>query len=97
MIGGMSGVTADVIPFGTVVGNRAKLSGLNVLGLKRRNVKKKEILELRKAFKNIFLSKKLTLKKRVDILIKKKPKERTINVLLKFLKEDSDRSFCLPD
>ena len=58
---------------------------------------KKEILELRKAFKNIFLSKKLTLKKRVDILIKKKPKERTINVLLKFLKEDSDRSFCLPD
>ena len=97
MIGGMSGVTADVIPFGTVVGNRAKLSGLNVLGLKRRNVQKKEILELRKAFKNIFLSKKLTLKKRVDILIKKKPKERTINVLLKFLKEDSDRSFCLPD
>ena len=61
MIGGMSGVTADVIPFGTVVGNRAKLSGLNVLGLKRRNVQKKEILELRKAFKNIFLSKKLTL------------------------------------
>ena len=49
--------------------------------------KKKEILELRKAFKNIFLSKKLTLKKRVDILIKKKPKERTINVLLKFLKK----------
>ena len=97
MIGGMSGVTADVIPFGTVVGNRAKLSGLNVLGLKRRNVQKKEILELRKAFKNIFLSKKLTLMKRVDILIKKKPKERTINVLLKFLKEDSDRSFCLPD
>ena len=42
MIGGMSGVTADVIPFGTVVGNRAKLSGLNVLGLKRRNVQKKK-------------------------------------------------------
>ena len=96
MIGGMSGVTADVIPFGTVVGNRAKLSGLNVLGLKG-EMFKKEILELRKAFKNIFLSNKLTLKKRVDILIKKKPKERTINVLLKFLKEDSDRSFCLPD
>ena len=31
MIGGMSGVTADVIPFGTVLGNRAKLSGLNIL------------------------------------------------------------------
>ena len=57
MIGGMSGVTADVIPFGTVVGNRAKLSGLNVLGLKRRNVQKKEILELRKAFKIFFCQK----------------------------------------
>ena len=84
MIGGMSGVTADVIPFGTVVGNRAKLSGLNVLGLKRRNVQKKEILELRKAFKNIFLSKKLTLKKRVDILIKKNLKKERLMYFLNF-------------
>ena len=41
MIGGMSGVTADVVPFATVIGNRAKLSGLNILGLKRRLTKKK--------------------------------------------------------
>ena len=54
MIGGMSGVTADVIPFGTVVGNRAKLSGLNIIGLKRKNYKKDEISELRKVFKFIF-------------------------------------------
>ena len=40
MIGGMSGVTADVVPFATVMGNRAKLSGLNILGLKRRSTKK---------------------------------------------------------
>ena len=43
MIGGMSGVTADVIPFTTVMGNRAKLSGLNLVGLKRSNYEKKEI------------------------------------------------------
>ena len=55
MIGGMSGVTADVIPFSTVMGNRAKLSGINILGLKRRNIKKKEISEFRKIFKYIFL------------------------------------------
>ena len=40
MIGGMSGVTADVVPFATVLGNRAKLSGINILGLKRRLIKK---------------------------------------------------------
>ena len=41
MIGGMSGVTADVIPFTTVMGNRAKLSGLNLVGLKRSNYEKR--------------------------------------------------------
>ena len=40
MIGGMSGVTADVTPFSTVMGNRAKLSGLNLVGLKRSGYKK---------------------------------------------------------
>ena len=37
MIGGMSGVENDVIPYGSAMGNRAHLSGLNVVGLKRRN------------------------------------------------------------
>ena len=52
MIGGMSGVTADVVPFSTVMGNRAKLSGLNLVGLKRNNFDKNEITELRKVFKS---------------------------------------------
>ena len=34
-VGGMSGVEKDVIPFGMVLGNRAYLSGLNIVGLKR--------------------------------------------------------------
>ena len=37
MVGGMSGVENDVIPYGSVVGNRAHLSGLNLVGLKRRD------------------------------------------------------------
>ena len=54
MIGGMSGVTADVIPFSTVMGNRAKLSGINILGLKRRNIKKKRKYQNLEKFLNIF-------------------------------------------
>ena len=72
MIGGMSGVTADVIPFSTVMGNRAKLSGINILGLKRRNVKKKEISEFRKIFKYIFLNNEFTFRDRIKEVMKKK-------------------------
>lgn len=96
MIGGMSGVTADVVPYSTVVGNRAKLSGLNILGLKRRNIKKNEISELRKVYKYIFHSNEDTLRKRVINMKKKKFKEKTIQIFLEFLSEDSNRSFTLP-
>ncbi len=97
MIGGMSGVTADVVPFSTVLGNRAKLSGLNVLGLKRRDVAKKEILELRKVFKTLFYNSENTLKYRANYLSEKKPRQKTIQKLLMFLEKRSDRSFCMPD
>lgn len=54
MIGGVSGVEADVIPFGSVIGNRARLAGLNVIGLKRRGFDKTQIMRLRSAFRTLF-------------------------------------------
>jgi UDP-N-acetylglucosamine acyltransferase len=54
MIGGVSGVEGDVIPFGSVIGNRARLAGLNVIGLKRRGFDKSEIMTLRAAFQCLF-------------------------------------------
>lgn len=56
MIGGVSGVEADVIPFGTVLGNRARLAGLNVIGLRRRGFDRAQIGRLRAAFKLMFAS-----------------------------------------
>ncbi len=96
MIGGMSGVTADVIPFGTVMGNRAKLSGLNIIGLKRKNVEKKEISELRKVYKFIFHEKTKTFDVRLNKIISENHQYYTIKTLLSFLKRNSERSFCLP-
>ncbi len=96
MIGGMSGVTADVVPFSTVIGNRAKLSGLNLVGLKRNKFKKNEIIELRKAFKYIFFSKNKTLNDRVIEIKKKKLNFYTIDSILCFLKSKSKRSFIMP-
>ncbi len=54
MVGGASGVEADVIPFGTVLGNRARLTGLNVVGLKRRGVDRAGLHRLRAAFRLLF-------------------------------------------
>ena len=54
MIGGVSGVEAEVIPFGSVIGNRARLAGLNVVGLRRRGFDKAQILRLHVAFGSLF-------------------------------------------
>jgi UDP-N-acetylglucosamine acyltransferase len=54
MIGGVSGVEADVIPFGSVLGNRARLAGLNLIGLKRRGFDRGQIQQLRAAFRQLF-------------------------------------------
>ena len=54
MIGGVSGVEGDVIPFGSVIGNRARLAGLNVIGLKRRGFDAAQIRTLRAAFRVMF-------------------------------------------
>ncbi|MBV9537710.1 MAG: acyl-ACP--UDP-N-acetylglucosamine O-acyltransferase, partial [Acidisphaera sp.] len=55
IIGGMSGVERDVIPFGSVTGNRASLDGLNIVGLKRRGHQRAAIHALRAAFRELFL------------------------------------------
>ena len=54
MVGGVSGVEADVIPFGSVIGNRARLAGLNVVGLRRRGVERARLHRLRAAFRHLF-------------------------------------------
>ncbi len=54
MVGGVSGVEADVIPFGSVIGNRARLAGLNVIGLRRRGVDKARLHTIRAAFRALF-------------------------------------------
>jgi UDP-N-acetylglucosamine acyltransferase len=54
MVGGASGVEADVIPFGTVLGNRARLTGLNIVGLRRRGVDRSGLHRLRAAFRTLF-------------------------------------------
>ena len=55
MIVGMSGVRADVIPWGMAQGPLANLVGINVVGLRRRGFARPEILRLREAYRDLFL------------------------------------------
>lgn len=54
MVGGVTGVEADVVPFGMVMGNRAALTGMNVVGLARRGYERARIRRLRLAFRQLF-------------------------------------------
>ncbi|MEM9715895.1 MAG: acyl-ACP--UDP-N-acetylglucosamine O-acyltransferase [Pseudomonadota bacterium] len=58
MIGGLAAVVSDVIPYGTVIGERAHLGGLNLVGLKRSGIDRELIDGLRHAYKSMFLSDK---------------------------------------
>jgi UDP-N-acetylglucosamine acyltransferase len=67
MVVGLSGVRADVIPFGLVQGPLADLVGLNVVGMRRRGLSKIEIHRLRKAYDRMFFGEG-TFRERFDHL-----------------------------
>jgi UDP-N-acetylglucosamine acyltransferase len=96
IIGGMSGVERDVIPYGHVKGERASLSGLNLIGLKRRGFHNDTIQELRNAYQDIFEDSGQPLAERVNSVANKYAKNNDVMKLVGFIQNDSSRSLCLP-
>ncbi len=94
IIGALSMVVADVIPFGSVSGERPKLAGLNLIGLKRRGLARDEIAALRAAYKVLF-SGEGTLRARAEAMIEDAD-SMLVREVLSFVLSDSDRSFCTP-
>ncbi len=66
MIGGLSGVDRDVIPFAIVTGERGKLRGLNVIGLKRSGYAPEVVKAISRAFMYIFKGKEDNFETRVQ-------------------------------
>ena len=94
MIGGMTGVLHDVIPYGLSMGNRNSLQGLNLIGLRRAKFDNKDILILSDAYKEIFATKNLT-----DNLIKLNGSFKDnplVKEVLEFITKDKKRSICTP-
>ena len=67
MVVGLSGVRADIVPWGLVSGHFANLVGLNVVGMRRRGFSKTEIHRLRSAFRAVFFGEG-TFRERLDKL-----------------------------
>ncbi len=95
MIGGMSGVEHDVIPYGTVTGNRAKLEGLNIVGLKRRGFSRDMIHEIRKAYRMIF-AEEGTMAERLQDVIEDFSDNEPVMEIVNFIQSDSSRRICQP-
>ena len=64
-VGGMSGLENDLIPYGMALGNRAYLSGLNIVGLQRRGFSREDIHDLRRAYRLLFAAEG-TLMERIE-------------------------------
>ncbi|MDA1090005.1 MAG: acyl-ACP--UDP-N-acetylglucosamine O-acyltransferase [Proteobacteria bacterium] len=95
MIGGKTGVAEDVIPYGSVIGNRARLSGLNIVGLKRRNFSREDIQNLRKAYRLIF-AEEGTFAERIQDVAGLFPNNEPVQDIINFINADSSRAICQP-
>ena len=94
MIGGMCGVVKDVIPYGMAFGNRCTLQGLNLIGLRRKNIPNKEILSLSEAYKEIFKTENLS--KNLANLDNKFKDNILIKNVIDFINKDKKRPICTP-
>ena len=94
MIGGMTGVLKDVIPFGLSFGNRNYLRGINLIGLKRNKYDNKKIMELDQAFKKIFSSK--NLHKNLGKINVEYKENDLVKEVINFIEKDKKRPICTP-
>ena len=94
MVGGMCGVVRDVIPYSIAHGNRSILQGLNLIGLRRKNIPNKEILSLSEAYKIIFKNENLT--ENLSNLSNDLRKNELVLEVVNFLEKDKKRPICTP-
>jgi UDP-N-acetylglucosamine acyltransferase len=96
MIGGLSGVRFDVIPFGYAVGQLADLVGLNVVGLRRNGYSRSDMHRLRQAYRQLFEGGGL-FKDRVDMLAQNFADDPLVGKVVSFVQADAKRPLTLPE
>ena len=94
-VGGMSGLENDLIPYGMALGNRAHLSGLNIVGLQRRGFSRNDIHDLRRAYRAMFAAEGTLLERVADVSDEFKGHPIVIEIV-DFIRAGGKRSLCTP-
>ena len=95
IIGGVSAVVQDVIPYGSASGDRARLIGLNIVGLRRRDFSRTDIQALRTAYRLLF-AEEGTLAERIDDVARMYADNAAVMDIVAFMRADSTRAICQP-
>jgi UDP-N-acetylglucosamine acyltransferase len=94
-LGGMSGLENDLIPYGMALGNRAYLSGLNIVGLQRRGFSRDDIHSLRRAYRALFADEG-TLKERLEDVEEEFAGHPIVKEIVAFIRAGGKRALCMP-
>jgi UDP-N-acetylglucosamine acyltransferase len=94
-LGGMSGLENDLIPYGMALGNRAHLSGLNIVGLQRRGFSRDDIHSLRRAYRALF-AEEGTLMERLEDVEQEFADHPIVREIVAFIRTGGKRSLCTP-
>jgi UDP-N-acetylglucosamine acyltransferase len=94
-VGGMSGLENDLIPYGSCLGDRAELAGLNVVGLQRRGFTRAQIHVLRRAYLALFGTHG-TFAERLASVAKDFAGEPAVMTIVDFINADRSRPLCMP-
>lgn len=97
IVGGLTGVERDVIPYGSATGDRARLVGLNLVGLRRAGVSRERIATLKAAYEAIFnVAESGGLAERARRAAETWGEEPLVRTVCDFILEGSSRSFTTP-
>jgi UDP-N-acetylglucosamine acyltransferase len=94
-VGGMSGLENDLIPYGMALGNRAHLSGLNIIGLKRRGFAQSDVHSLRRAYRMLFANEGTLAERVADVAVEYKD-NTIVKEIVEFIRIGGKRSLCTP-
>ncbi len=95
MIGGMTGVLSDVIPFGLSLGNRNNLVGLNLIGLRRAKISNENIKIMQESYNIIFQSE--NFRSNIDKLNSELRSNQFVKKILSFINSDKKRPISVPE
>ncbi len=95
MVGGLTGVNRDVIPYAMAFGDHAELAGLNLIGLKRRGLSRDAINAMRGTFRSVFYGKDGSIESRAREAKARWPEVSQVVEIVDFILADAKQPLCL--